>query len=220
MEKDLIYVVEDDEGVQELYESAFEGVYEARIFGDGAAFFAAMSREKPSLVIVDIMLPDMDGYAIVSKIRERDEHVPVIVVSAKSDEMSFVKGLNKGADDYMSKPFSVLELLARVKAALRRARLYVAKHGDFSVDSGNYKVFFRGKDLGLTLKEYKLMRLLVSRAGTAVPREQLFFEGWGEDYFGESRTLDMHVADIRAKLEAAGGKGVIETVRGVGYKID
>lgn len=220
MERELIYVIEDDEGVQELYEGAFEESYDARIFGDGASFFAAFAREKPALVVVDIMLPDMDGYAIVSKIRETDERVPVIVVSARSDEMSFVKGLNKGADDYMTKPFSVLELLARVRAALRRARLYVARHGDFTVDAGNYKVFYKGADLGLTLKEYRLLRLLVSRAGTAVSREELFREGWGEDFMGETRALDMHIADIRAKLEGAGGKGVVETVRGVGYRID
>ena len=104
---ELIYIVEDDEGVQDVYESAFDGLYEARIFGNGKDFFEAFNSRKPSLVIVDIMLPDMDGYRIITDIRARDERIPVIVVSAKTDEMSFVKGLNKAADDYMAKPFEL-----------------------------------------------------------------------------------------------------------------
>ena len=124
--KELIYIVEDDEGIQEVYEGAFEVEYEVKIFGNAKDFFEAFAMVSPDLIILDVMLPDMDGYGILTKIREQDERLPVIIVSAKSDEISFVKGLNKGADDYMSKPFSILELLARVKTNLRRAKLYVA----------------------------------------------------------------------------------------------
>ncbi len=217
---ELIYIVEDDEGVQDVYESAFDGLYEARIFGNGKDFFEAFNSRKPSLVIVDIMLPDMDGYRIITDIRARDERIPVIVVSAKTDEMSFVKGLNKGADDYMAKPFSVMELLARVKAGLRRAKLFVRVEGDFEIDRNNYRILYKNEDLRLTLKEFRLMEYLLSASGRTVPREELFGEVWGENFMGETRALDMHVAEIRLKLSKAGAPNVIRTVRGVGYRIE
>ena len=146
--------------------------------------------------------------------------MPVIIVSAKSDEISFVKGLNKGADDYMSKPFSILELMARVKTNLRRANLYVSSVGGFTVDRNTYKIRFQGKDLGLTLKEYKLLDLLIGKAGITIERDTLFREVWGEDYIGETRTLDMHIATLREKIKAAGGGDCIVTVRGVGYRFE
>lgn len=217
---DLIYVIEDDEGVQEVYESAFDGLYEARIFDSGKEFFGAFNAKKPSLVIVDVMLPDMDGYTIISNIRARDERIPVIVVSAKTDEMSFVKGLNKGADDYMAKPFSVMELLARVKAGLRRAKLFVRAHGDFEIDRNNYRIFYKKNDLNLTLKEFRLFEYLLSASGRTVPREELFNEVWGESFMGETRALDIHIAEIRLKLSGAGAPNVIKTVRGIGYMVE
>lgn len=216
----LIYIVEDDEGIQEVYEGAFEGIYNIRIFDSGAAFFDAYFKEKPDLIILDIMLPDMDGYTILTGIRESDEKLPVIIVSAKSDEISFVKGLNKGADDYMSKPFSILELMARVKANLRRSSLYVISASGFTVDSNTYKITCNGKDLKLTLKEFKLLKLLIANAGMTITREDLFKEVWGEDYFGETRTLDMHIASLRDKINEAGGENRIVTVRGVGYRFE
>jgi len=216
----LIYIVEDDEGIRELYDGAFEGVFVAKMFENGHDFFECFEKARPSLVILDIMLPDMDGYTILSKIREIDEKMPVIIVSAKSDEISAVKGLNKGADDYMTKPFSVLELIARVKTNLRRANLYVTNQNGFVVDNNVYKIFYEGKDLGLTLKEFKLLKLLIGKAGVTVEREELFREVWGDGFMGETRTLDMHVAQLRDKIKANGGGDVIVTVRGIGYRFE
>lgn len=218
--KDLIYVVEDDEGMQEVYEGAFEENYRTQIFSNGFDFFAAFDEKKPDLVILDIMLPEMDGFTILTKIREKDEKVPVICVSAKSDEISFVKGLNKGADDYMAKPFSVLELLARVKTNLRRSKLYVTSANGFVIDNNVYKAYYNDKDLGLTIKEFSLLKRLIAKAGVTVTREELFREIWGDDFMGETRTLDMHVATVRDKIRQAGGKDCIVTVRGVGYRFE
>ena len=218
--KELIYIVEDDEGMQEVYEGAFEENCETKIFENGKDFFDVFNTKKPDLVILDIMLPIMDGFTILTKIREIDEKIPVICVSAKSDEISFVKGLNKGADDYMAKPFSVLELLARVKTNLRRAKLYITSADGFSIDNNVYKAFYNDKDLGLTMKEFKLLKLLIGKAGVTVEREELFREVWGEDYMGETRTLDIHIAALREKIREAGGKDCIVTVRGVGYRFE
>ncbi len=216
----LIYIVEDDEGIQEVYEGAFEEIYDVRIFSCGADFFRSFAEERPDLIILDIMLPDMDGYTILTNIRKEDEKIPVIIVSAKSDEISFVKGLNKGADDYMSKPFSILELMARVKTNLRRSSLYVLSASGFTVDNNTYKITYKNKDLNLTLKEFKLLKLLIGKAGITISREELFKEVWGEDFFGETRTLDMHIAALRDKIKEAGGKNCIVTVRGVGYRFE
>ena len=218
--KPLIYIVEDDEGVCEVYEGAFEGSYETQIFENGCDFLETFSKKRPSLIILDIMLPDMDGYTILSKIREIDERVPVIIVSAKSDEISFVKGLNKGADDYMAKPFSIMELLARVKTNLRRANLYVTKADGFVIDNNTYKIFYQDKDLGLTLKEFMLLKLLISKAGITIERDELFREVWGENFVGETRTIDMHIASLREKIKNACGEDNIVTVRGIGYRYE
>lgn len=218
--KDLIYVVEDDEGMQEVYEGAFEENYRTQIFSNGFDFFAAFDEKKPDLIVLDIMLPEMDGFTILTKIREKDEKVPVICVSAKSDEISFVKGLNKGADDYMAKPFSVLELLARVKTNLRRSKLYVTSANGFVIDNNVYKAYYNDKDLGLTIKEFSLLKRLIAKAGVTVTRDELFREIWGDDFMGETRTLDMHVATVRDKIRQAGGKDCIVTVRGVGYRFE
>ncbi len=219
--KSLIYIVEDDEGIQEVYEGAFEDAYDIRIFGTGADFFNAFSEQFPDLILLDVMLPDMDGYAILTKIRAVNERLPVIIVSAKTDEISFVKGLNKGADDYMGKPFSILELMARVKANLRRAGLYIKQANGFVIDNNTYKVFYDGEELGLTLKEFKLLRILIGNTGITVSREDLFREVWGEEFLGETRTLDMHIASLRDKIKSAGGsERAIVTVRGVGYRFE
>ena len=218
--KPKIFIVEDDEGIREVYSGAFEDGYDTQMFECGADFFAEFPKNRPDLIILDIMLPDMDGYTILQKIRATDERIPVIIVSAKNDEISFVRGLNKGADDYMAKPFSILELLARVKTNLRRANLYISSAGGFSVDRNTYKVSFDGKDLGLTLKEYRLLDILIGNAGVTVERGQLFREVWGDDFMGETRTLDMHMATLREKIKEAGGGDPIITVRGIGYRFE
>ncbi len=218
--KKLIYAVEDDDGIGELYQGALEDDYAVRIFPDGAGFLTAFSEKKPDLVILDIMLPDMDGYSILVKIREKDERLPVVIVSAKGDELSLVKGLNKGADDYIVKPFSILELRARIKTALRRVSGTVKKVSGFDIDGNTYTVRYDGKELGLTLKEFNLFRTLASKAGVTLTRESLLSDVWGMDYEGETRTLDMHVASLRDKIHKAGGGDCIVTVRGVGYRFE
>lgn len=218
--KRLIYAVEDDEGIGELYQGALEDDYGVEVFPDGKSFLSAFSSHKPDLVILDIMLPDMDGYSILVRIRENDEKLPVIVVSAKGDELSLVKGLNKGADDYIVKPFSILELRARIKTALRRVTTAVKKISGFEIDGNTYTVRYDGKELGLTLKEFNLFRTLAAKAGVTLTRESLLGDVWGMDYEGETRTLDMHVASLRDKIHKAGGGDCIVTVRGVGYRFE
>lgn len=218
--KNTIYAVEDDEGIQELYQGALEENYFIRIFPDAQSFLRAFEDKKPNLVLLDIMLPDMDGYSVLVRIRETDDRIPVIVVSAKSDELSLVKGLNKGADDYITKPFSILELLARIKTSLRRTSSAVKRVSGFDIDSNTYTVRYNGKELGFTLKEYNLFKMLVSYAGVTLSREKLLNEIWGVDYEGETRTLDMHIASVRDKIHKAGGGDCIVTVRGVGYRLD
>lgn len=217
----LIYVVEDDEGIQEVYRDAFEDEYDMELFSCGGEFFDRLAQRRPDLVLLDIMLPDMDGFTILTKLRQIDEKLPVIIVSARQDEISFVKGLNKGADDYMAKPFSILELMARVKTNLRRAQLYITNAGGFTVDQNTYKIFYNGKDLKLTLKEYKLLRLLINHAGITVERDALFTEGWGDSFMGETRTLDMHMAALREKMRQVGADAsCLVTVRGIGYRFE
>lgn len=218
--KNTIYAVEDDEGIQELYQGALEEDYLVRIFPDAQSFLNAFKEKKPDLVLLDIMLPDMDGYSVLVKIRETDDRLPVIVVSAKSDELSLVKGLNKGADDYITKPFSILELLARIKTSLRRSGSAVKRVSGFDIDSNTYTVRYNGKELGFTLKEYYLFKMLASFAGVTLSREKLLNEIWGVDYEGETRTLDMHIASVRDKIHKAGGGDCIITVRGVGYRLN
>ncbi len=218
--KKLIYVVEDDESIQAVYEGALENQFALEMFESGQDFFKVFDIKRPDLVVLDIMLPDMDGYAILSKIRAVDELLPVIIVSAKTDELSFVKGLNKGADNYMTKPFSILELLATINTNLRRFNIHNTSIGDYVVDNNLYKIFYQDKDLKLTLREFKILKYLMSKVGVTVDREEFFREVWGEDFFGETRALDIHIASIRDKIKEVEGEDRIVTVRGVGYRFE
>ncbi len=218
MNDEIIYIVEDDEGIRELYEGAFEGVFTTKMFENGHDFFREFEKSRPSLIILDIMLPDMDGYSILTRIREIDQKIPVIIVSVKTDEISAAEGLNKGADDYVPKPFSVLELIVRAKMNIRRSNRYVISQNGYVIDSNIYKIFYQGHDLGLTMKEFKLLKMLIMRAGVTISRDELFREIWGESYIGETRTLDIHISQLRDKIAESGGGDPIVTVRGIGYR--
>lgn len=223
MESKLIYAVDDEENIRELYFCALSGAgFEVKTFEDGKSLFSALKLAIPALIMLDIMLDGADGYEILAQLKEdeRTKNIPVIMVSAKGEEISKVKGLNLGADDYIGKPFGVLELIARVNAVLRRTACEKPERlrfKDVEIDEEKHEVKVCGKVKELTLKEYNLLKLLVSKAETVVKREEIFSEVWGEDFFGETRTLDIHVASLRKILE--GSSAEISTVRGVGYII-
>lgn len=219
----LIYVVEDDKSIQEIESYALANTgYRVEGFETAKDFYKAMERELPDLILLDIMLPDEDGLSIVKRLRSNRETVlvPVIMVTAKTTELDKVKGLDIGADDYMTKPFGVMELISRVKAMLRRSakpeeKEKVLRFGSVSLDREKHAVFVGDRPVELTYKEYELLKLLLSNAGIVTTREVILDRVWGTDFEGESRTLDMHMKTLRQKLGEAGA--MIKTVRNVGY---
>ena len=221
----LIYVVEDDKNIQEIETFALANVgYEVKGFDSAMDFYEALNDTTPDLILLDIMLPDEDGLSIVKKLRTRQDTVlvPVIMVTAKTTEIDKVKGLDIGADDYLTKPFGVMELISRVKALLRRSRaLQDDKQlvlGDITLDSERREVHVGGELCELTFKEFELLKLLMVNAGIVLHRDTIMSDVWGTDYEGESRTLDMHIKTLRQKLGEAGN--MIKTVRNVGYKME
>ncbi len=219
----MIYYVEDDANIRELviYTLNQTGLA-AKGFPDAAAFFAASAEEKPSLILLDIMLPGEDGLSILKKIRANagTTSIPVMMITAKTTEFDKVSGLDLGADDYITKPFGMAELVARVKALLRRSGMKASAerlvHGELVVDIAKHTVTVGGQNVILTYKEFSLLACLMENAGRAYTREQLLETVWGYDYEGGTRTVDVHVQTLRTKL---GSSGVyIETVRGVGYR--
>jgi two-component system alkaline phosphatase synthesis response regulator PhoP len=220
--KQCVFAVEDETAIQELYTYTLENEFNCRCFESGDSFFAALADIIPDLVLLDIMLPGDDGFAILSRLKSTPEtsHIPVIMVSAKGDEISKVKGLNMGADDYIAKPFGVLELVARVKANLRKNDKTVVDgvtYKDIVIDFLKHQVLVNSMQIQTTLKEYKLLCLLCANAEKVQERESIFDKVWGEDYVAETRTLDIHINEIRKKLSAAKSKAEIQTIRGVGY---
>jgi two-component system alkaline phosphatase synthesis response regulator PhoP len=219
----LIYIVEDDTNILEIEEIALKNSgYEEEGFVNAKDFFDRIVQKKPDLVLLDIMLPDMDGLSIVKKIRsnENTNDVPVIILTAKTSEIDKVKGLDCGADDYMTKPFGVMELISRVKALLRRSRANkkdsaVYMYDTISMDDDKHLVTAADSVCELTYKEYELLKLLLMNAGIVVSRDRILESVWGTDYEGESRTLDMHMKTLRQKLGDSGS--LIRTVRNVGY---
>ncbi len=221
----LIYVVEDDRSIQEIETFALTGAgFRVRGFDRAADFLRALDQEKPDLVLLDIMLPDRDGLAVVQKLRNsRDTMLlPVIMVTAKTAEIDKVKGLDMGADDYLTKPFGVMELISRVKAILRRSqggrgegRLTL---GEIMMDQERHAVTVGKQACELTYKEYELLKLLMKNAGIVLTRDVILEQVWGSSFEGESRTLDMHIKTLRQKLGDQGG--MIRTVRNVGYVIE
>ena len=217
-----IAVVEDDESIREMLRYYFQSVgYAVRAYESGEALFAGEEGQSlPALYILDIMLPGMDGLEILRRLREDREtaDIPAIMLTARTAEMDRVAGLEGGADDYVVKPFGIMELQARVKAVLRRAQRQgdrVLTCGDLEIDPAAREVRKGGKQVELTFKEFELLRLLCTRRGVALTRDEILQAVWDYDYTGETRTVDMHVKALRQKL----GEDVITTVRGVGYKM-
>lgn len=220
-----IYIVEDDKNIREIEMFALKNSgYAVEEFENAKSFFSRSAEKVPDLVLLDIMLPDMDGLEIVKKLRSRPDtvRVPIILVTAKTTELDKVKGLDIGADDYLTKPFGVMELISRVKALLRRSRaLQDDKQmvlGDITLDSERREVHVGGELCELTFKEFELLKLLMVNEGIVLHRDTIMSDVWGTDYEGESRTLDMHIKTLRQKLGEAGN--MIKTVRNVGYKME
>ena len=219
----LIYIVEDDTDIRELETYALKNSgYEVQSFAESKSFFKACTTQIPQLVILDVMLPDFDGLSVLEKLRQDavTKSVPVILVTAKGSEMDKVKGLDMGADDYITKPFSVLELISRVRAILRRCsvenKLDVITLGGIVFDDSKHTVTSDGEPCTLTYKEYELLKYLLKIKGMALTRENIILNVWGYDFEGESRTVDMHITTLRQKLGNCGN--LIKTVRNVGYK--
>ena len=219
----MIWCVEDDESIRELelYTLRSTG-FEAEGFDSGTAFLSALESRVPELILLDIMLPGHDGVTILKQLRSstKTAHIPVIMATAKGSEIDKVQSLDLGADDYLVKPFGMMEMVSRVKAVLRRCNpapeRKLLRADGLTVDTEEHTVTADGERIVLTLKEFELLRLFLSHPGVAFTRDRLFSDIWGDSYIGQSRTVDMHIRTLRQKLGRY-GEG-IETVRGVGYR--
>lgn len=218
----LIYILEDDRNIREIEEIALKNAdYEVVSFETAAEFGKRLKERVPDLLLLDLMLPDADGLRLVTQLRQNvmTMSLPVIMVTAKTTEIDKVRGLDSGADDYLTKPFSVMELISRVKALLRRSmkglKERVITIGEISLDVERRKVTVAGERCELTYKEYELLKLLMNNAGIVTPREEILSKVWETDFEGESRTIDMHIKTLRQKLGSSANW--IKTVRNVGY---
>ncbi len=223
----MIYCVEDDSDIRDLVIYTLKSTgFEACGFEDGQSFLGALAKELPELVLMDIMLPGADGLSLLKtmKASARTREIPVIMVTAKGAEYDKVRGLDLGADDYVAKPFGMMELVSRIRAVLRRSGKKsgggesVISAGELSMNLKKHEVTASGEVVTLTLKEYELLRWLLQNRDIVLTRDQLLEEIWGYDFDGETRTVDVHVRSLRQKLGACGE--LIETVRGVGYRIN
>lgn len=224
----MIFIVEDDENIRDMEGYALKNSgYEVRGFSDGASMLSELEVTLPKLILLDIMLPGDDGLMILRKIRanDRTKKIPIMMVTAKTTELDKVRGLDMGADDYLAKPFGIMELVSRVKALLRRSETVESAHkgrpclsfGGISMDDSSRRVTASGEEVDLTYKEYELLKFLLLNSNIVMSRERILSEVWGFDYEGESRTVDMHIKALRQKLGESGS--AIKTVRSVGYKI-
>lgn len=220
----FIFIVEDDADIREIEKIALKNSnYEVKTFESAKDFYKKLEETIPDLVILDVMLPDESGYEIVKKLRSQEatSKIPVMMVTAKTQEIDMIRGLDEGADDYIKKPFSVMELITRVKALLRRtvsAEIKVLQLEELRMDHERRAVFVQEEAIELTYKEYELLRLLMTNQGMVLSREVIMRHVWGTDFEGESRTVDMHIKTLRKKLKEAGCH--IKTVRNVGYVIE
>ena len=220
----MIFCVEDDSNIRELVIYTLETTgFKARGFEDGKEFLEALALETPELILLDIMLPGMDGLELLSKLKAspKNRDIPVIMLTAKGAEYDKVKALDAGADDYVTKPFGMMELVSRIKAVLRRSRKTEEKSqielSGICMNIKKHEVTVNGKEVALTLKEFELLEKMMLNKGIVLTRDQLLTEIWGYDFDGETRTVDVHVRTLRQKL---GEKGdLIQTVRGVGYRV-
>lgn len=219
----VIYCVEDDSNIRELVVYALKTAgFEASGFACAADFYKGMAAQKPALVLLDIMLPDEDGITILKRIRneDNDRNIPVIMLTAKAAEYDKVMGLDMGADDYVTKPFGVMELISRVKAVLRRTEKEESCElviGDLRVDEQKHEVFVKERPVILTFKEFELLVYLMKNRGIVLSRDKILDRIWNYEYEGESRTVDVHIGSLRQKLGECGD--MIKTIRGIGYKI-
>lgn len=221
----LIYIVEDDVNIREIERYALKNSgFDVQEFECGKELYKAVEKKVPSLILLDIMLPNEDGLDILAELRraKATAKIPIIMVTAKSTELDKVKGLDLGADDYMTKPFGIMELISRVKALLRRtehiSEASVLTNGDIVVDTDKRSVIVAGESCELTYKEFELLKMLLLNQGIVLSRDKIMDQVWGFEYEGESRTVDMHIKTLRQKLGSCGS--VIKTVRNVGYMID
>lgn len=220
----LIYIVEDDESIREIETIALKNSnYIVSAFENAKEFYKKLDELVPDLILLDVMLPDESGYDIVRKLRKRPatKDIPIIMVTAKTTEMDMIKGLDGGADDYIKKPFSIMELITRVKALLRRTAKEepkLLKLDDLVIDHERHVVTVNNEPVDLTYKEYELLRLLMGSQGIVMTREVIMRSVWDTDFEGETRTVDMHIKTLRHKLGDYGSR--IKTVRNVGYVIE
>ena len=224
MKTPLVYIVEDDNNISEIESFALKNSgYITEVFETGKIFFKHLQNKKPDIVLLDIMLPDMDGLEILKKMKNTPDYkkIPVIMVTAKTTEIDKVKGLDLGADDYISKPFGIMELISRVKALLRRTlnleEEKVLSYESVVMDVEKRAVYVNNDAVELTYKEFELLKLLLQNSGIVLRREVIMDRVWGTEFEGESRTLDMHIKTLRRKL--GDGGAIIKTIRNVGYEI-
>lgn len=220
----MIWIVDDDSTIRdiEVYTLNTTGL-EAKGFSGGEAMFAALQTEIPELIVLDIMMPGEDGMTILRKLRNHPatKEIPVIMATAKGTEMDMISGLDLGADDYLVKPFGIMTLVSRVKAVLRRCgkqpHTLLSAHG-IVMDPENHEIWAKGEPVALTKKEFAILQLFLQSPGKVYTREALMRQVWGEDYCGETRTVDMHIKTLRQKLGQA--SGCIQTVVGIGYRME
>lgn len=221
----MIFCVEDDASIRDIEVYTLQSTgFEAAGFADGDAFFAALREKTPQLVLLDVMLPGDDGVSILKRLKssDRTNSIPVIMATAKGAEFDKIVSLDLGADDYLVKPFGMMEMVARVKAVLRRVTpredAQILSLGGLTMHPGEHTVTANGARVELTLKEYDMLKLFLSHPGLVFTRDRLLSDIWGMDYDGETRTVDVHIRTLRQKLGACGA--LIETVRGVGYRLE